>query len=87
MSRWREPIAGEIMLTLDRWQIESIDWSAYVSLGQYPNRYDHDRETVTWVLKESDYTWLCLRWPELAEPTLIPRGGPPTIGWPSPGRL
>lgn len=86
MTGWRRPRPDEVEFSLDRWQIESIEWEAYQRLCEYPNRYDHDHDRVHWILPLAHYTWLCLRWPELSRPTEIPRGGPPTVGWPTPGR-
>lgn len=87
MSRWRTPGPGERVITLDRWQIEAGDWDLYVELCRWPNRWDHARQEVSWIVPEATWLWMVLRWPGLDHYPDLPRNWQPATLNPQPPRL
>jgi hypothetical protein len=53
------------IITKSRQDINQMTIGLWMELLEYPNRYDINRDVISWEIPQSDYNWMILRYPEL----------------------
>lgn len=57
------------VITKTRQDIEQMTIGLWMTLSEYPNRWDMNRDTITWEIPQADYCWMILKYPELNKET------------------
>ena len=53
------------IITKSRLEINQMTIGAWMALSQYPNRWDINRDSISWEIPQADYVWMVLKYPEL----------------------
>ena len=41
----------------------------WMALSEFPNRWDINRDTISWEIPQGEYLWLILKYPEIQQET------------------
>lgn len=86
-DRWRDPLPNEVIIEMNRWQIEDMSFEIYKALCEWPNRVthapDYHGDFVQWAIPEDQWAWLLLCYPELGQARHVDRSPRPYVAFPN----
>lgn len=53
------------IITKSRMEINQMTIGLWMALSEYPNRWDVNRDTISWEIPQPDYLWMILKYPEI----------------------